>query len=434
MFLEQSMGDSIMNEIQQSPRTLTGGQAVHYDIHTKSLVDWVQVTFKGKKTWAEILTLLGLEKVEFTMFPTGYYGYKNMFGMGNISIMYQDSMDEYHVQMTGQGCRMYEQVSSITWEHLFFHIVDDPEAHMTRLDLAIDDFKGIFTIPTIRRKMKRGELVTKFKGGNHTEEFRFTSEVIGNSPVTGDGVRFGSPTSRLMIRMYDKLKERENQGYEVTVDKWVRTELQLRKEYANEAVLSLCKSYTNETGFQLGKVAKGYLKEYLRFVDPSTDSNKRRWKESNFWKVYMKNIEPLSLSLEAPDKTIERSIEWLDHAISPSLAAIYKAKGESFFNRFIDGMKKEGSERMKTKHNAMVNEHLEKEKITREINKHRMNEVKRKMATIRENRSQNKRMKLKHETNVYMNYITNNTNKTIEELPSVLEPKQPRIKYLDKNE
>lgn len=407
----------------ESPRTLTGGQAVHHDIATKSLVDWFQVTFKGKKTLSEILWIFGLSKVEFMVYPKGYYGYPHMIGMGNISIMNNDDETEWHIQMTGQGCRMFEQLSEVSWYELFSYIVSDQDANMTRIDLAVDDFKGAFTIPTIRRKMKRGELVTKFNKGNHTEEFEFSSEVIGNSPVSGDGVRFGSPTSRFMIRMYDKLKERQNQGYEVTTSKWLRVELQIRKEYANEAVQDLVKS-----DFSVGKIAKGYLKEYLRFVDKGTDSNKRRWKESHFWQVYMKEIEPLKLSLQAPDKTIERSIKWLDHAIAPSLAMVYEAKGEKFFNRFVEGMKNEGKDRMRKNHEAMVNEHLEREKMKREINKRKMNEVKKKMATIRKNRSQ--KMKLKHEANAYMNYITNNKMSLIEEENSVLEQKEKRIKLL----
>lgn len=407
----------------ESPRTLIGGQAVHHDIATKSLVDWLQVTFQGKKTLTEILGILGLEKVKFTVFPRGYYGYPNMIGLGNISIMFDDNEMEWHIQMSGQGCRMFEQISNKNWYEILDYINSDPNAHTTRIDLAIDDFRGYFTIPTIRRKMKRGELVTKFNKGNHTEEFEFVSDVIGNSPVTGDGVRFGSEKSRLMIRMYDKLKEREKQGFEVTVKKWVRVELQIRKEYSNDAVRDLV-----ESDFEVGKIAKGYLKEYLRFVDPSNDSNKRRWKVSNFWQKYMKDIEALPLSLEAPDKTIERSIKWLDHAIAPSLAMVYEAKGESFFNRFVSDMKKEGKERMRKTHEAMVNEHLEREKIQREINKNKMNELKKKMATIRKNRSQ--KMKLKHETNVYMKYTMNNKMNLLEEESSVLEKKEPRIKLL----
>lgn len=411
----------------ESPRTLTGGQAVHDDNPIKSLVDWVQVTFKGKKTLSEILLILGLEKVDFTVFSKGYYGYPNMIAMGNISIMFDDDEMEWHIQMTGQGCRMFEQVSEITWIELFEYIHTDPEANMTRIDLAIDDFKGIFTIPTIRRKMKRGELVTKFNKGNHTEEFEFVSDVIGNSPVTGDGVRFGSPSSRLMIRMYDKLKERQNQGYEVTCDKWVRTELQIRKEYANDAVRDLINS-----GFSLGEVAKGYLFEYIRFVDPSNDSNKRRWKISNFWKVYMKDIEPLKLSLAAPDKTIEKAIGWLDHAIAPSLAMIYQAKGESFFNRFVESMRIEGKERWKKTHEVLVNEHLEKEKMKREINKMKMNELKKKMATIRKNRSQS--MNEKMNRMVLKNYSMNTGVAPEFDNSSVLEKPKNRITLLDENE
>lgn len=413
-----------MVEIIESPRTLIGGQAVHNDITSKSLVDWLQVTFTGEKTWSEILHILGLSKVEFMKFETGYYGYPNMYGMGNINIMYRDNLAEYHIQMTGQGCRMFEQVSEKSWVQLLSYIQDDPNAKLTRIDLAIDDFKGMFTIPTIRRKIKRGELVSKFTKAKAIEEFRLMTDELGNSPVTGDGVRFGSDSSRLVIRMYDKLLERQNQGFDVTVNKWVRVELQLRKEYANEALRELILN-----DFAIGLVAKGYLKEYLRFVDKTaTDSNKRRWKDSHFWAVYMKNIEPLKLSLQAPDKTIERSIKWLDHSIAPSLAMVYEAKGEGFFNRFVDDMKTEGKKRMKKKHEVMVNDHLENEKIKRQINKNQMNELKKKMATIRKNRSQ--KMNEKNNRMVLKNYSMVSKVKPEDYGQSVLEKPKKRITFL----
>lgn len=415
-----------MVQKQESPRTLTGGQAVQSSTHQKSLVDWVQVTFKGEKTWLEICTLLGLQKVEFNRFESGYYGYPNMYGMGNINIMFKDDLREYHIQMTGQGCRMFEQVSEITWYELFSIVHHDQDAKFTRLDLAIDDFNQSFTIPTIRRKMKRGELVTKFLEGDSTEAFRFSSNNQDNSEVVGDGVRFGSPKSRLMIRMYDKVKERNNAGFELTVKTWVRVELQLRKEYANEAIKELL-----DSDFAVGIVAKGYLKEYLRFVDKPNkgkDTNKRRWNVSNFWSKYLGKVESLKLSLEAPDHTIERSIKWLDHSIAPTFATVLEAKGESFMDMFVDDLKKQGKKRMKKKHEVMVNDHLEKEKVQREINKNKMNEVKRKMASIRKNRNQLHRKK--HE-NACMNYNMENKMKLSEDYPSVLEKKKPRIKYLD---
>lgn len=434
-----------MTQNIESPRTLTGGQAVHSTPDTKSVVDWVQVTFKGKKSWGEILSILGLEKVEFNRFEKAYYGYSNMYGMNNINIMYNDEMTEYHVQMTGSGCRMFEQVTESNWYKLFTYIHDDPHAKLTRLDLAIDSFDKPFTIPTIEGKCDRGELVTKFREGQGTKKWNFSTENLGPSENSGYGLEFGARASRLMIRMYDKKLERESKGLDVTVDNWLRVELQFRKEYSNEALAELL-----DNGFQIGITAKGYLKEYIRFVNRSKDTNKRRWKESLFWVKYLKNIEPIKLSLDAPDFTIEKSIKWLDYSIAPTIATIIEAKGKSFFNRFIEDMAKQGKERMKPKHDAMVNDYKQAEEVAtinnlvsweftknklKDEKMQKMNEMndKKKKAPTREEKALQHKMNEQRYADLYKNYSINAAVKEMPEFTSVLEHEkpEPRIKLFE---
>lgn len=447
-----------MVENHKSPRTLTGGQAVHTTTPTKAVVDWVQATFKGKKIWSEMLMILGLEKVEFNKFEKAFYGYQHMYGMNNINIMYYDAMDEYHVQMTGSGCRMFEQISEIDWQELFTYIHHDEQAKLTRLDLALDSFDKPFTIPTIEGKCERGELVTKFREGQATKKWKFSTENLGPSENAGYGLEFGARASRLMVRMYDKKLERENKGLEVTVDDWLRVELQFRKEYSNDVLAELV-----ENGFQLGITAKGYLKEYMRFVNRGKDTNKRRWKESLFWVKYLKHIEPLKLSLDAPDQTIEKKIKWLDHSIAPTLATVLQAKGKPFMDRYIDELYQQGETRMKPKHVAMVNDHKQaeelakisnlvgwefaknKQKEEREAKKNEMNEMneKKKKALSREEKMLSKKMnedKLQmNEQNLlhYMNeYSMKSEFREETEYNSVLKDRrlEPRIKFLPVDE
>lgn len=444
-----------MVQKQESPRTLTGGQAVHNTMQSKAVVDWLQVTFKGKKMWSEMVMILGLEKVEFNKFEKAYYGYQHMYGMNNINIMYYDEMDEYHVQMTGSGCRMFEQISEIDWQELLTYIHYDEHAKLTRLDMALDSFDKPFSIPSIEGKCERGELVTKFREGQSTKKWKFSTENFGASENSGYGLEFGARASRLMIRMYDKKLERENKGLEVTVDSWIRVELQLRKEYSNEALAELVRN-----GFHLGQTAKGYLKEYIRFVNRGKDTNKRRWKESLFWVKYLKNIEPLKLSLDAPDYTIEKSIKWTDHALAPTLATIQKAKGKEFTARWIEELFQQGEKRMKPKHDAMVSDHKQSEELSKitnlvgwEFTKNKlkeekqlhmneindMNEKKKKKALSREEKVLLKRMndeqeKMKQEklADFYNEYSMSSHIKEIPEFSSVLDDGklEPRIKFL----
>lgn len=430
---------------QESPRTLTGGQAVHSTIGSKAVVDWLQVTFKGKKIWSEMLFILGLEKVEFNKFEKAYYGYQNMYGMNNINIMYNDEMEEYHVQMTGSGCRMFEKVSRIDWKELLTNIHFDEQAKLTRLDLALDSFDKPFTIPSLEGKCDRGELVTKFREGQGTKKWKFSTETTGPSKNSGYGLEFGSRASRLMIRMYDKKLERESKDLEVTVDNWLRVELQLRKEYSNEALAELVNN-----GFQLGKTAKGYLKEYIRFVNRGKDKNKRRWKESMFWVKYLKNIEPLKLSLDAPDQTIEKSIKWLDHSIAPTLATVLQAKGKPFMDRYIQELYEQGETRMKPKHVAMVNDHKQAQELATisnlvswEFAKNKMKDernekmnAKKKKAPTREEKALQNKTNDKKLTEYFKEYSMSSHVNEITELPGVLDDSrlEPRFKFLPTNQ
>lgn len=434
-----------MTEIIESPRTLTGGQAVHSTIDSKAVVDWLQVTFKGKKIWSEMLMILGLEKVEFNKFEKAYYGYQNMYGMNNINIMYNDEMEEFHVQMTGSGCRMFEQISEIDWKELFTYIHYDEQAKLTRLDLALDSFDKPFTIPSLEGKCDRGELVTKFREGQGTKKWKFSTETTGPSENSGYGLEFGSRASRLMIRMYDKKLERESKDLEVTVDNWLRVELQLRKEYSNEALAELVNN-----NFQLGKTAKGYLKEYIRFVNRGKDTNKRRWKESLFWVKYLKNMEPLKLSLDAPDQTIEKSIKWLDHSIAPTLATVLQAKGKPFMDRYIQELYQQGGTRMKPKHVAMVNDHKQSQELAtisnlvswefaknkmKDERNEKMNDKKKKAPTREEKALQNKTNDKKL-TEYFNEYSMSSHVNEITELPGVLDDSklEPRFKFLSNNQ
>ncbi|MCG3056041.1 replication initiation factor domain-containing protein, partial [Escherichia coli] len=106
-----------------------------------------------------------------------------------------------HLQMSGQGCREYEALNKKKWKELFFDFICY-NAKFTRLDVAIDDFQGYFTIGSIERKVKDRLLTSKFKKARTMETI-----LIESGKGEGKTIYFGSSQSSIQVRMYEKNHE-----------------------------------------------------------------------------------------------------------------------------------------------------------------------------------------------------------------------------------
>src|SRR5690606_33393540 len=137
------------------------------------------------------------------------------------------------------------------------------------------------SIPRIIGKVKSGELVSKFKSAIRIEKIN-----IKDGSNRGNTIYFGSPSSMLQVRMYEKNHEREEKGFEIeeNIKVWNRTEIQLRSKRADTVshIIASC-----HDDILIGTYASGILSNYLRFVNRVDDKNKTRWPISPFWKKYI---------------------------------------------------------------------------------------------------------------------------------------------------
>jgi Putative phage replication protein RstA len=267
---------------------------------------------------------------------------------GNIKVYTSDREDMgVHCELSGNACREYEFFFNNNWVDLIKRIKEN-RGHFSRIDLAIDDFDGIFTLDQIEQKVQNSEIVSYFKKGRILTEYNLTAQ-----DNLGQTIYFGSPQSRIRVRMYDKaieqlIKEqssreadaiKEESKLKVTAKQrklnkqireenyrqerlnntqiWNRTEIQSRDERADSIALYIM------TGLDLGPVLFGILKNYLNFVDPSTtDKNKSRWPISEFWQKFLGQVEKLQLTTEKIQRTIKRIKDWVIRQVAPSLALI----------------------------------------------------------------------------------------------------------------
>lgn len=311
--------DSFYGESLYAPPLTNRGVQNTTENGLRACVDWVQVTFKNVNDPYVICDLLYLERCKFKVYETGLFGYKSHIRYSNIAIYYDGSTENnVHLYMSGQGCREFENISPLNWSELFAMILEYFDVNITRLDIAIDDFKGYFTVNQLQNKVKRGHVTSRFK-----ESIEMNKIKISDGTNTGETLYFGKQSSDMMVRFYNKKLERQSNDKDkvVIVDTWVRTELQLRRKRAQRFAEII--AYSSDS---IGSIASGVLRNYIRFLVPDkNDSNKSRWKTAPFWDKFLGDTEKIKLTMNSPDYTIEKAKNWLKHSVAPTLYTVFEA-------------------------------------------------------------------------------------------------------------
>lgn len=227
------------------------------------LIDWL--TFSSSLEAHELVSLLHLDHLNWTV-SGGQYGYKYALKCGHISINFDGSSQMIScVNMSGQGCREFEDSSDLSFFDLFKIISSDRSLfNITRLDVAFDERDGLFDIQKIAMYVNSGWYVSRS---------RYYCVTYSSNGISCE---IGSPKSDFRIRIYDKASER---GYSADDGvQWVRVEMQLRDERASVYVRGIVQ------GLSAGSLFVGVLNNYFRFVEPDfSDSNKSRWSVSDWW-------------------------------------------------------------------------------------------------------------------------------------------------------
>lgn len=326
-------------------------------IELNACVDWLQVTFKSFRKPELIISLLGLDFENFIEIDNGKYGYDSQMRFGHIAIYYNKFRDvgSCHLEMTGQGCREYEQFGQFDFRELL-QMCFKFDVNITRFDGALDDKVGYFTTRTIERKIQKGEVRTRFKKARVLTEY-----VLNDGSTVGQTCYFGSPQSDIVVRIYDKYKQMLSLERDVTgFNCWVRTEIQMRDDRAFLAA----KAYA-ESEIGLPVILKGILSTYITFVNKGKDSNKARWKTSPFWKKFLDDVEKIKLTVVAPEASVERAKNWFENSVAPTFSLLCEA-----FDYNVDLLMEwfdKGREKRSKKHENMLSRfRYEQEQINRE--------------------------------------------------------------------
>jgi len=138
--------------------------------------------------------------------------------------------------------------------------------HVARIDFAMDDRSGLFSPQTIVDAWDSGAVVSRWRAYKELRTAAKGGELLGHT------VYMGSRSSDAVVRVYDKALEQKRPGM-----RWVRLELEAKGKLSHALAAKVL-----EHG---GAAVVGQLNRRVRFVEPGTDSNKRRWQPAAWWGI-----------------------------------------------------------------------------------------------------------------------------------------------------
>lgn len=194
------------------------------------IIDWLALTFREYSSPAEVLEFLQLRDDIIFQSMSGRYMYKYRLSFGGIHILFghrNPDQDFPMLELSGQGCREFETYSSFGLENLLSLCTDTKRYHLSRVDIAFDDHSGVFDISEVCKDTFEGNYCSRSCNATIYDQIR--------KRLHGFSVMFGTKSSDIYLRIYDKARERGLKDGQ----HWIRCELVLKQDRAIEFVKNI---------------------------------------------------------------------------------------------------------------------------------------------------------------------------------------------------
>lgn len=321
--------------------------ALGYEVSNRGrlrvMIDYLRITFKEVRNLAYFCqTFLNCDLKEFTSNDTRLMTYSHLWRRGDIWIF--DYFDKevtknYQItlQLSGQGCRQMELIlekHGLTWYDLLQKMVNErSDMKVTRLDIAMDElYRGYgheheqFHLVDMIAKVYQKEVVfDHLRTWNHIGggglKFENREEIAERSQ--GISIYFGSRQSNLYFNFYEKryeLARKEGLSLAESLEIfgiWNRYELRFSQTKANEAIKRFVE------GTDLAEIAKGVVNAEMQVYDRTNQYG--AFLPDKKWQALFGGTEKLKLSVRPEPYNIGRTIKWLLHQVSDSLALVEEA-------------------------------------------------------------------------------------------------------------
>ena len=273
------------------------------------LVDWLEFTcFQDCEELGseerKKLEEWGFNLENFEQLETGLMGYRKRLWKDYTQILYAGNTGmKTHIILSAKGVRAYEVNNKA--ENLI-NMLTHEDLSFTRIDLALDIKDNSIEFKQLLAYLNNNHIVTRFKKYKYIVEKEINED---GQQVLGESIYFGSRSSNIFIRIYDKAKQMQVEG------NWIRIEIVYKDDHANALALYIAQGEKN-----LGELFSQTLNNYIRFVEKSNDSNKRRWKTAVFWERILEDSSRLKLSFKGAEVDPKKTADWFKTKVAPSLA------------------------------------------------------------------------------------------------------------------
>lgn len=214
------------------------------------------------------------------------------------------------------------------------------QLRVSRFDIAFDNCE--FTPAMLRDEWRSDRVRTRAKVPENARSDRQWRTSDWRENAEGDTFSMGSRTSNQFARCYDRRGA-------------VRFELELKGEAAAAAAMGLLGLVAIGQGDLFGREAMGWVRRFVDFVDPTSDTNTSRQTLAPFWETFVAGADKAILQLEGVvTRTLEDMQRWVERQVAPVLAALNLAFGTAELKR-LAGL---GVPRMKGRHWEALRVHL----------------------------------------------------------------------------
>lgn len=285
-------------------------------LSAKLTIDHLAFTVKGS-TSKEVQSLL---RGDWVM-RKGWRGYANSWERreGEAVTLMGANMPgcpgQVHVQLAGAASKSMP-LGAI--QSLMHYVKVVKQGHVTRVDIAMDDFTGLLNVDHVEQSIEQGKMVTRSKEWSVQKSGNLKTGKVGKS------IYIGSQQSKTRHVIYDKAAEQTAKGkpYEGS---WVRVESRYQDERADVLMGVLC-ACTQEI---IGAVAMSYLVGSMDFREITLEMSswtKARAEKLPWWEQFTEAVKGLRLSVEKVVQTIEKVAAWVSKSVSPILAVVVANK------------------------------------------------------------------------------------------------------------
>lgn len=294
-----------------APPSCNTGAQITAPLENQVVLDWLEFTLPCHFRWQAVFTYLGLDKHPVMRCPKGLHGYREQYICSGVRVLTAGTPEMgHHVILSGDALRSLPS----GWRQIVELV--NHRGKFTRIDIAMDDVSGNLDILTIRTSVKSGSCISRFK----------TTRTVGGTSISsgeslGETEYFGSTSSRIMVRFYDKALEQYQKTGVRPCEHWVRCEMQMRDSHACEVGRLLAH------GDRVGDFAASILSNYISFRRSNSDSNKTRWPLSSWWSEFLSCLDKLSISIPKQKKTLEEKAKWFVRQVAPTFSMLLQGLG-----------------------------------------------------------------------------------------------------------